>query len=125
MDAIRILVADSHPAVRKQITARLQREPDFDVVAEAGSGAEAINMARTAHPDIILIDPDGIGVESIQKIMAGNPDARVMVLTAIADTDTRMRLAKVGVNWILAKELKTSQLVNTLHQLFDPSKIQP
>lgn len=118
MDQIKILLADSHLAVRKQITARLQRERDFDVVAQAGNGGEAVDLAKSTQPDIVLIDPDGIGVGPIEKIIAGNPNIKVIVLTAIADTDTRLTLTKAGVNWILAKELKTSQLVNTLHQMF-------
>lgn len=89
---IRILVADDHPVVRDGLVAILSTQPDFAVVGEAGTGAEAVDRARELRPDVMLLDlemPELDGVEALRRLSQSNPEVRVIVFTAF-DTDERI-----------------------------------
>lgn len=89
---IRILLADDHPVVRDGLAAMLATQPDFEVVGEAGNGAEALTEAARLRPDVVLMDlemPELDGIEAIRRLRAADPAAQVVVLTAF-DTDERI-----------------------------------
>ena len=89
---IRILLADDHPVVRDGLAAMLGTQPDFEVVGEAGTGAEAVAEASRLRPDIVLMDlemPALDGIEAIRRLREANPAVQVVVLTAF-DTDERI-----------------------------------
>ena len=89
---IRILLADDHPVVRDGLTAILSTQPDFEIVGQAATGAEAVHLAAHLNPDVVLIDiemHDLDGVEALRQIRAGRPEARVIVFTAF-DADERI-----------------------------------
>lgn len=92
---IRILLADDHPVVRDGLAAMLATQPDFEVVGEAGNGAEAVSQAAKLRPDVVLMDlempdPAGFdGIEAIRRLRASDPAPQVVVLTAF-DTDERI-----------------------------------
>jgi DNA-binding NarL/FixJ family response regulator len=89
---IRILLADDHPVVRDGLAAMLATQPDFEVVGEAGNGAEALTEAARLRPDVVLMDlemPELDGIEAIRRLRASDPAAQVVVLTAF-DTDERI-----------------------------------
>jgi DNA-binding NarL/FixJ family response regulator len=89
---IRILVADDHPVVRDGLVAILSTQPDFEVVGEAGNGAEAVERAMTLQPDVMLLDlemPELDGVEVLRRLAQSNPEVRGIVFTAF-DTDERI-----------------------------------
>jgi DNA-binding NarL/FixJ family response regulator len=91
-NSIRILVADDHPVVRDGLVAILSTQPDFEVVGEAGTGAEAVERARTLRPNVMLLDlemPELDGVEVLRRLSQSNPEVRVIVFTAF-DTDERI-----------------------------------
>lgn len=91
-DPIRILVADDHPVVRDGLVAILGTQPDFAIVGEAGTGAEAVERAREFRPDVMLLDlemPELDGVEVLRRLSQSNPEVRVIVFTAF-DTDERI-----------------------------------
>lgn len=88
----RILVADDHPIVREGLVAILETQPDFDVVGQAATGGEAVRLATTAMPDILLLDlelPELDGVEVLRRVRAQTPSTRVLIFTAF-DTDERI-----------------------------------
>lgn len=90
--AIRILLADDHPVVRDGLAAMLATQPDFEVVGEAGNGAEAVTEAARLRPDVVLMDlemPALDGIEAIRRLREADPSAQVVVLTAF-DTDERI-----------------------------------
>lgn len=79
-----IMLVDDHPLVRDGLRARLEAVPHFRVVAEAGSGAEALALADTAHIDLVLMDitmRDGSGIEATASLAAGHPDIAVLILS--------------------------------------------
>ncbi|HEV2853917.1 MAG TPA: response regulator transcription factor [Thermoanaerobaculia bacterium] len=89
---IRILLADDHPVVRDGLAAMLATQPDFEVVGEAGTGAEAVAEAARLRPDVVLMDlemPAFDGIEAIRRLRAADPAVQVVVLTAF-DTDERI-----------------------------------
>lgn len=91
-DPIRILLADDHPVVRDGLAAMLATQPDFAVAGEAGTGAEAVELAARLRPDVVLMDlemPVLDGIEAIRRLRAAVPAVQVVVLTAF-DTDERI-----------------------------------
>ncbi len=103
---IRILVVDDHPVVRDGLVAMLGTQPDFEVVAEASNGEEAVAKAARHHPDVVLLDlemPGMDGVEALQHLQTHSPEIRAIVFTAF-DTDERILSAvKAGAEGYLLK----------------------
>ncbi|MFL6237420.1 MAG: response regulator [Thermoanaerobaculia bacterium] len=92
LETIRILLADDHPVVRDGLAAMLGTQPDFQVIGEAGNGAEAVAEAARLRPDVVLMDlemPALDGIEAIRRLRAADPAVQVVVLTAF-DTDERI-----------------------------------
>src|SRR5215471_16901677 len=80
---VRIAIADDHPIFRDGLRRLLEREPGFEVVSEVADGIEAIEMARDAHPDVLLLDvamPRMGGVEALASLSAAVP--HIILLTA-------------------------------------------
>jgi DNA-binding NarL/FixJ family response regulator len=102
-DGIRILIADDHTIFRTGVRSLLSAEPDFTVVGEAGSAAEAVQMCRSLRPDILLLDvamPGASGVEALGDLAAAACPVRTILLTAgIEDTEIveALRLGAAGV----------------------------
>lgn len=91
-EPIRILVADDHPVVRDGLVAMLGTQPDFLVVGEAANGAEVVEQASLARPDVVLLDlemPGMDGVEALRQLRQRFPQVRALVFTAF-DTDERI-----------------------------------
>ncbi|HEY2292533.1 MAG TPA: response regulator transcription factor [Thermoanaerobaculia bacterium] len=91
-ETVRILLADDHPVVRDGLAAMLGTQPDFQVIGEAGTGAEAVTEAARLRPDVVLMDlemPSLDGIEAIRRLRAADPAIQVVVLTAF-DTDERI-----------------------------------
>jgi len=89
---IRILVVDDHPVVREGLVATLEDDPEFTVVGAAGSAEDALALARSQRPDVVLLDlelPGMDGLAAIPALTAAHPDARILILTAY-DTDERV-----------------------------------
>jgi DNA-binding NarL/FixJ family response regulator len=114
---IRVLLADDHPVVREGLRGILAAEPDIGVVGEAGSGDEAVSMARALRPDVILMDlrmPNGDGVGAIARIREQQPATRVMVLTTY-DTDADiLRAVEAGAAGYLLKDARRADLVDAI-----------
>ena len=91
-EQIRILVADDHPMLREGLVAVLATQPDFEVVGEASDGAEAVRLAASLAPDVILLDlemPGTDGVAALKELKAAGSEASALVFTAY-DTDERI-----------------------------------
>jgi DNA-binding NarL/FixJ family response regulator len=114
---IKIVVADDHPVVRDGIRGMLAGQPDLEVVAEAADGLEAVAQAAKHRPDVILMDlrmPRMNGVQAITRILATQPDARVLVLTTFdADADIT-RAVEAGAVGVLLKDAPREQLVQAI-----------
>jgi Response regulator containing a CheY-like receiver domain and an HTH DNA-binding domain len=87
---LRLLVVDDHEVVRQGLVSLLDRREHFQVVAEAGTAAEAVEMARKFEPDLVVMDvrlPDGSGIEACREIRAEFPATRVVILTSYPDEE--------------------------------------
>jgi two-component system nitrate/nitrite response regulator NarL len=120
MDRLRLLLADDHIDVLNNLSIRLEREPDLEVVGLAVNSGQAIALSVSQQPDAVIIDPmmrDGGGFEALKQINRQCPSSKIVVLTAIADTAMLLELGKIGVSRILTKEMDSGQLIQTLSRL--------
>ncbi|MGW2222145.1 response regulator [Nonomuraea sp. NPDC001684] len=116
-DAIRLLVVDDHPVVRDGLSSMFARDPEFIVVGEASDGAEAVRLAETLAPDVILMDLRMAGMDGVTAIgelaRRGVP-ARVLVLTTY-DTDSHVLPAiEAGATGYLLKDAPREELVRAV-----------
>jgi two-component system response regulator DevR len=127
---LRLLVVDDHEVVRQGLVALLDRRPGFQVVAQAGSVAEAIAQARTHRPAIVVMDvrlPDGSGVEACREIRAELPETRVIMLTSFPDDEAVLSAIVAGASGYLLKQIRARDLVSALEavgrgeSLLDPA----
>jgi len=118
---IRILIADDHPVVRQGLAAMFGQLADLELIGEAKDGVEAVEMARTLQPDVILLDlamPRKDGVEAIVEIKADNPDARILVVTSFADDDSVFPAIKSGALGYLLKDSPPEALIRAIHDVY-------
>ncbi len=111
--SIRILVADDHPVVREGLVAMLSREPDIDVIGEAGDGQEAVERAASLGPDVVLMDlqmPRLSGVDAIRRIREQHPGMQVLVLTTYGDDDSIFQGIAAGARGYLLKDAPRDEL---------------
>jgi DNA-binding NarL/FixJ family response regulator len=113
---LRVILADDHPVVREGLRAMLEAEPDLEVVGEAASGAEAVELAARLRPDVVLMDlrmPGTDGVAATGRIVAAG-DARVLVVTTY-DTDADiLRAVEAGATGYLLKDTPRGQLTDAV-----------
>jgi two-component system response regulator DevR len=127
---LRLLVVDDHEVVRQGLVALLDRRPGFQVVAEAGSVAEAIEQADRFEPDLVVMDvrlPDGSGIEACREIRARRPATRVIMLTSFPDDEAVLSAIVAGASGYLLKQTRARDLVAALEavgrgeSLLDPA----
>ena len=115
---IRVLVADDQPLVRAGLRTILQAQPDIDVVAEAGDGGEAIEAARRARPDVVVMDvrmPNLDGLAATRRLMSAvDPAPRVLVLTTFDLDEYVYGALRAGASGFLLKGASTEQLVSAV-----------
>ncbi|MGD0121189.1 MAG: response regulator transcription factor [Candidatus Limnocylindrales bacterium] len=127
---LRLLVVDDHEVVRQGLTAFLDRHEQFEVVAEAGTCAEAILQARKFVPDLVLMDvrlPDATGIEACRLIRDESPAMAVVFLTSSPDEMDVLGAIVAGARGYVLKQTRSLELVRTLEavgrgeSLFDPA----
>ncbi|TLN24102.1 response regulator transcription factor [bacterium] len=119
-DPIRIAVVDDHMVVRKGIIAMLETEPDLQVVGEGSNGREAVELAVSLHPDVILMDlvmPEMDGIEATRQIKQRAPEVHVLVLTSFSSNDKVLPSLNAGAIGYLLKDSNTTDLVRAIHQV--------
>ena len=116
-EPIRILIADDHPLFRDGVARSLTAEPDMLVVAEAGTGEEACDLAADLLPDVLLMDitmPGEGGIAAARKIAAAWPVIRIMMLTVSEEQDSLMAALKAGARGYVLKGVTARELANAL-----------
>jgi len=117
LQPIRLLIADDHPVVRAGLMAILADESDISVVGEARNGVEAVEMARSLTPDMVLMDlrmPEVDGLEAMRRISAENPKIRFMVLTTYDTDENIAKGIEAGARGFLLKDAPTDQLFKAI-----------
>lgn len=127
---IRILIADDHEVVRIGLASLLDRQDGFTVVGEAGSGSEAVRLARILRPDVVVMDirmPNGSGTEACRTITAELDATPVVMLTSYADEEAVFESIAAGASGYVLKRIGSGELVDAIRtvaagrSLLDPA----
>ena len=124
-EPIRILAVDDHPLIRRGIADLVAVQTDMKLVAEAGSGREAIEQFRLHRPDITLMDlqmPQMSGLDAIIAIRGEFPEARIIVLTTYAGDVQALRALKAGARAYLLKDTLHKELLSTIRAVYAGKK---
>lgn len=117
MSKIRILLADDHGVVRKGLRFLLERQPEMEVVGEAGNGREAVLLAERFRPDVVIMDiamPQLNGIEATAQIVRRNADVGVIILSMYSDEGYLKRTLSAGAKGYLLKDSAESDLVRAV-----------
>jgi two-component system nitrate/nitrite response regulator NarL len=115
--AISVLIVDDHQVVIDGFMARLELEPDIEVIGTASNGVEAIEMAKNLHPDVILMDismPIMNGIEATGIIKEELPDSRILMLTMHDNREYIMKVMQAGAVGYMLKEISAEKMVQAI-----------
>src|SRR5258707_9884555 len=117
MDSLRILIADDHPLFRKGMRTLLTATADTEVIGEATTGQEVIELAATLQPDVILIDlqmPKGNGIEATRQILYTSPHIRILVVTLFEDDASVFSALRAGARGYVLKDAKEEEMLRAI-----------
>jgi two-component system response regulator NreC len=114
---VRILIADDHTILRHGLRRILESRPDFTIVAEAGSGLEAVELARKHQPDVAIVDvamKELNGIEATAALLRCSPRTAVLILSMYSDERYVMRSVKAGARGYLLKDSVEDDLIRAI-----------
>ncbi|MBN2386300.1 MAG: response regulator transcription factor [Anaerolineales bacterium] len=129
----RVLLVDDHEVVRLGLKALLDRHPQFEVVGEASTAREAIEMVGNTQPDVVVMDirlPGTSGIEACEEITHRYPNTRVIMLTSYAEDEMLFSAIRAGASGYILKQIESEGLVRALEAvgrgeaLLDPAVTQ-
>jgi len=115
--SIRILLADDHTLLRQGLRHILESNPEFEIVAEAGSGIEAVEAARRDRPDVAIVDvamKELNGIEATAQILKHSPQTAVLMLSMYSDERYVLRAVKAGARGYLLKNAAGDELIQAI-----------
>jgi len=133
MSKQRILLVDDHEVVRLGLKVLLERHPQFDVVAEASTAREALEMVNNTQPDVVVMDirlPGSSGIEVCEEITRRFPDTKVIMLTSYAEDEMLFSSIRAGASGYILKQIGGEDLVKAIEAvgrgeaLLDPAVTQ-
>ena len=113
-----VLLVDDHKIMRDGIKAILSRDPEFRVVGEAETGAEALQFVKTHRPALVLMDiglPGLNGVETTAEILRHHPECKIVILSMYEDEKTVVGAVRAGARGFILKKVSNSDLLEALH----------
>jgi len=114
---IRLLVADDHTVLRQALAQVLNAEPDFEIVAEAADGQQAVDLTRQYKPDVVILDinmPHLNGVDATREIMQMPNPPHIIILTMSEDDEQMLEAIRAGAKGYFLKNSDISQLVTAI-----------
>lgn len=126
MKKIRVLVADDHAIVRMGLIALLAIDGDIEVVGEAEDGAEAVRLAESTKPDVVVMDimmPVMDGIAATAEIVKRVPGAKVLVLTTSNSSDDYSRALAAGARGIVVKRAANMELLSSIRKVADEKTV--
>jgi two-component system response regulator NreC len=115
--SIEILVVEDHPVVRLGLQMLLEPEPDIEIIAEAGTATEAIQLVDKLQPDVVLMDlglPDGSGINATAEIKKLHPEVAVIALTIHEDHEYVDKMLAVGASGYVSKRAAPEDLLTAI-----------
>ncbi len=125
---IRILIADDHAMVRKGLARLVSEQPEFEMVGEAGTGAEAVRLVRQLRPDVLLLDiqmPEGDGLWVLDELRVQDLETRVLVLTVSTDDEHLKGCLRRGASGYLLKSSPVEALFHAVRVVADGQTTVP
>ena len=120
--SIRVLLADDHPVLREGMADLLKQRPNMDVVGQASTGQQAVELAHILKPDVILMDiemPMISGIEATRQIRALLPDVQVLILSGFDDEEYIRSALKVGASGFMLKTSSADQIAKAIEQIYE------
>lgn len=117
---IRVLIADDHHVVRRGLLFFLKTQKDIEVVGEAKNGIEAVTLAESLQPDIILMDlvmPELDGIQATKRIKEKYPQIQILMLTSFSDRDHVVPAMEAGAAGYQLKDIEPDDLVQSIRQI--------
>ena len=114
---IKILIADDHLIIRQGLRLILETENDFEIIAEASDGAEALSLCKKLKPDVVLMDlrmPHMDGLTAIEKLRAEGSEIAIVILTTFNEDELMLRGLQAGARGYLLKDTDRAALFNTI-----------
>ncbi|MBD0292812.1 MAG: response regulator transcription factor [Jiangellaceae bacterium] len=109
-----VLLVDDHELIRQGLRRAFERDPDFQVVGEAGTVNAAVRLAKDLHPDVVVLDvklPDGNGLELAQLLRSARPDVGLVILTMYAGDDQLFAALDAGASAFVPKSAPSDEVV--------------
>lgn len=122
MPTINLVVADSTTESREYVTSLLESSPGMNVADQARDGREALELARSLHPDVLLVDANISGLDCIQlteQVVTANPATGVMILSATSDMDLMRKVMRAGASDFLVKPLTQDELATSVTEVYN------
>jgi two-component system, NarL family, response regulator NreC len=117
MKKVRILLADDHTVMRAGLRALLERQPNLEVVGEAGDGRQTVELASSHVPDVVVMDiamPNLNGVEATRRMVSKQPTISVVILSMYSDESYVMRALEAGARAYLLKDSAVTDLIRAI-----------
>jgi NarL family two-component system response regulator LiaR len=119
---IHVLVVDDHPIVRRGLCTEINLDPEMQVVGEAADGLEAVQLARTLQPDVILMDavmPNENGIDATSDILRENPLAKVLILTSFTEDERMLAAVKAGALGYILKDRNPEEVLQAIRDTYN------
>src|SRR5829696_7391652 len=117
---IRIYLLDDHEVVRRGLRELLEAEPDFEVIGESGSAAEATRRIPALRPDVAILDarlPDGSGIDVCREVRSQDPSIKALILTSYDDDEALFAAIMAGAAGYTLKQVKGNDLVEAVRRV--------
>ncbi|WHY77782.1 response regulator transcription factor [Neobacillus sp. WH10] len=117
---IRILIADDHHVVRRGLVFFLRTQKGLDIIGEAANGKEAVELAKSLRPDLILMDlvmPEMDGIQATRIIKKEQPEIKIMMLTSFSDQDHVIPALEAGASGFQLKDIQPDELVVSINKI--------